>query len=315
MTGDTGGVNGTAQLSLAGMPRRLYPCTPSRLTTWLDCPRRYRMAYLDRPAPAKGQPWAHNSLGAGVHAALAAWWRLPLARRTPEAAGGLVDTMWSADGFRDAQQAGRWQLRAREMTERYVSGLDPADEPVGVERVVSTRTETLAFTGRVDRLDLRPGGTTDGGLEAQPGTDPRTGSADPGEQVVVVDYKTGRRPLTADDARSSLALALYALAASRVLRRPARRVELHHLRSGKVAAWEHEPEGLARHVRRAEGIAAECRDADAAFRRGLPDGRVDEVFPAVPGAQCGWCDFARHCPEGRAARPLHRSWDGLGEDD
>ena len=40
---------------LAGMPRRLYPCTPTRLASWLDCPRRYRMTYLDRPAPHQGK--------------------------------------------------------------------------------------------------------------------------------------------------------------------------------------------------------------------------------------------------------------------
>ena len=39
--------------------------------TFLDCPRRYRFQYLDRPTPAKGPPWAHNSLGASVHSALA----------------------------------------------------------------------------------------------------------------------------------------------------------------------------------------------------------------------------------------------------
>jgi putative RecB family exonuclease len=65
------------QLGFEGMPQRLYPCTPTRLSTWLDCPRRYRMTYLDRPAPAKGPPWAHNSLGASVHNALAVRWLLP----------------------------------------------------------------------------------------------------------------------------------------------------------------------------------------------------------------------------------------------
>jgi len=70
------------QLGFEGMPRRLYPCTPSRLRAWLDCPRRYRMTYLDRPPPSKGPPWAHNSLGASVHNALANWWRLPRAERT-----------------------------------------------------------------------------------------------------------------------------------------------------------------------------------------------------------------------------------------
>ena len=75
------------QEELQGMPRRLYPCTPTRLATWLDCPRRYRMTYLDRPPPVKGPPWAHNSLGASIHNALAGWWRLPPAERTVAAAG------------------------------------------------------------------------------------------------------------------------------------------------------------------------------------------------------------------------------------
>ena len=44
------------QLGFEGMPRRLYSCTPTRLTTWLDCPRRYRMGYLDRPVVPKGPP-------------------------------------------------------------------------------------------------------------------------------------------------------------------------------------------------------------------------------------------------------------------
>jgi putative RecB family exonuclease len=56
---------------------RLFSCTPSRLTAWVDCPRRYRMTYVDKPRPKGGPPWAHNSLGASVHSALAGWWRLP----------------------------------------------------------------------------------------------------------------------------------------------------------------------------------------------------------------------------------------------
>ncbi len=57
------------------------------------------------------------------------------------------------------------------------------------------------MSGRIDRLDDRRG-------------------ADGSGELVVVDYKTGRHVLTTDDARTSLPLALYALAAERVLRRP-----------------------------------------------------------------------------------------------
>src|SRR3712207_8282347 len=54
----------------------------------------------------------------------------------------------------------------------YLTGLDPADEPVGAERQVAATTERLALSGRVDRIDQR------------------------GDELVVVDYKTGDRKST-----------------------------------------------------------------------------------------------------------------------
>src|ERR1700727_1721711 len=238
------------QLGFEGMPRRLYMCTPTRLTTWLDCPRRYRMGYLDRPAPPKGPPWAHNSLGASVHNALAAWWRLPLSRRTAQAAGALLIQGWIGEGFAGNAQSASYRDWARSLVEGYVSGLDPADEPVGVERTVATRTDKIAVSGRIDRLVAPP---------PPPGAE--------GTELSVGDTKTGRHVLSVDDARSSLALAIYALAASRALRRVCRRVELHHLPSGQVLAWEHTDESLQRHLRRGEdeaGRGAERDDESAA---------------------------------------------------
>jgi RecB family exonuclease len=282
------------QLGFEGMPRRLYSCTPTRLTTWLDCPRRYRMSYLDRPVLPKGPPWAHNSLGASVHNTLAGWWRLPMARRTVESAGALLDQGWITEGYSDNEQSARYRDWARRMVEHYVSGLDPADEPAGVERTVATRTDMIAVSGRIDRLDTR---SASGG----------------GTELVVVDYKTGRHVLSTDQARSSLALALYAIAAGRVLRRDCRRVELHHLPTGQVFAWEHTDETLARHLRRAEDIAAECAEADERMRGPLPREKYDEVFPPRPTPGCGWCDYLRHCPEGQAAAVQRRPWDGLAD--
>jgi RecB family exonuclease len=280
------------QLQLDGMPRRLYSCTPTRLSTWLDCPRRYRMSYLDRPAPPKGPPWAHNSLGASVHNALAAWWRLARPGRTVTAAGDLLQAGWLTDGYASDAQSAEYRQRSRTLVEEYVTGLDPDREPVGVERTVATRTEKIAVSGRIDRLDSRPAGDQ--------------------EALVVVDYKTGRYVPTVDDARSSLALALYALAAQRVLRRPCRRVELHHLPSRQVLAWEHTPEALARQLGRAEDIAQECAAADAVYREEGPAAEAFEaVFEARPGPQCAWCDFRAHCPEGRAATESRLPWDGL----
>jgi hypothetical protein len=88
-------------------------------------------------------------------------------------------------------------------------------------------------------------------------------------------------------------------------------VELHHLPTGTVHAWEHTPATLDRHLGRAEDIAAECAAADQRYRDGLPPGGQDEVFPPSPGPGCGWCDFRAACPEGSAATPARRPWDGL----
>jgi putative RecB family exonuclease len=277
------------QEELAGMPVRLYPATPTRLLTWLDCPRRYRFAYLDRPMPPKGPPWAHNSVGAAVHSALADWWTLPFAQRTPRSGVAAVRRRWLSDGFRDEGQSAAARERAVTWVGEYLGRVDPGAEPVGVERTVSTPTRTLVLSGRVDRIDAR------------------------GDALAIVDYKTGRHEPDEADARSSLALAVYAVAARRTLRRPCSRVELHHLPSGTVAAADHSPEGLARKVAEAESIGADAARADAAYRRGEASGsKADAVFPPLTSPACSWCDWRRHCPEGQAAAPEIEPWAGLG---
>jgi putative RecB family exonuclease len=269
------------QLSLDGMPRRLFKVTPSRLSTWLDCPRRYRMTYLDRPPLPRGGAWAHSTLGAVVHNAMRALFDLAPEERTPSRAARLVNTHWSAEGFRDSEQAARYRERARGWVADYVAEQEPADDPVGVERWVSMPTERIIAEGRVDRIDQR------------------------GDELVVVDYKTGRNPSTEDDARSSPALALYALAARRTLRRPCRRVELHHLPSGEVAAWEHSEPSLRRHLERMEETASDAALATDTLDAG---GDRELLFPPRTSRGCSYCDFRRHCPEGQDAAPSVEPW-------
>ncbi|WP_089253689.1 RecB family exonuclease [Asanoa hainanensis] len=265
------------------MPERLFVCTPSKLGAYADCPRRYRYSYVDRPAPPKGPPWAHNSLGASVHTALRSWFALPPERRVREALPGLLKGTWVREGYRDDDQERAVYRRALDWLESYVAGLDPEFEPLGVERVVAVKTAVLAFNGRADRIDARGG------------------------EVVIVDYKTGRTGLDADDARGSQALALYAYAAERVFRKPCRRVELHHLPTGTVAAHDHTEASIARQVSRAEDTARDIIEAEKAIAAGTDP---DEAFPTTPGPMCGWCDFKRSCPVG-AEVPNKDQWAGI----
>jgi RecB family exonuclease len=271
------------QLGLFAPPRRLFTCTPSKLVAYEDCPRRYRYAYVDRPAPPKGPPWAHNSLGASVHTALRNWYALPVDKRTAAALPTVLRATWVGEGYRDEAQEREAYRRALTWLEDYVEGIDPRVDPVGVERVVAARTEVLALSGRVDRIDQV------------------------GEELVIVDYKTGRAELTGDDARGSRALALYAYAAERVFRRRCRRVELHHLPTGTVAAHDHTEESLARHLRRAEQTAQDVIDAEKSVSDGADP---DQAFPTAAGPICTWCDYRRVCPAGADA-PVREPWTAM----
>lgn len=278
----------TAQASrepaLPGMPRPLLRASPSRLLAWVDCPRRYRFQYLDRPAPRPRPQRAHTSLGLAVHAALRDWWDLPAGERTPEAGARLLREAWSETGFRDPDQSQRWRARAEGQVRAYLAGVDPGRQPLGVERTVPLRTEVMALTGRIDRLDER------------------------GDVLVVVDYKTSRAVPTDDEARSSLPLALYAAAAWKTFRRRCVRVELHHVPTGAVASHEHSGESLRRRIAEAESIAADIRQAEADHAERGP---ASDAFPVRVGPLCRWCDFRAHCPEGQAAGPERSGWAAL----
>lgn len=309
------------------MPEPLFVCTPSKLTTFEDCPRRYRYTYVDRPAPPKGPAWAHNSLGASVHTALRGWYATPASRRRATEVARLLRATWISDGYRDQRQEDQAFALALGWMEPYVAALDPDAEPLGVERVVAVKTARLALSGRVDRIDLRPrppAGADDPPLAiGDPGTadmtnvtDNSAGSASTGqsdatsgagEELVIVDYKTGRAGMTSDDARGSRALALYAYASARVFRRPCHQVELHHLPTGTVAAHRHTDESLARHLTRATATAADIVTAQRSVRQGADP---DAAFPTRTGPLCSWCDYRRHCPAGQDA-PAREPWAGL----
>ena len=266
------------------MPAPLFAASPSKLLAYLDCPRRYRLQYLDRPTPERRRQRAHTSLGNAVHNALRDWWDLPV--RTPDLGAGLVDRSWIDVGFRDGEQSRAWRERMRGAVTTYLGSVDPGTQPVGIERTVSFVSGDLRLSGRVDRLDDRDG------------------------ELVVVDYKTSRVASTDDDARTSLPLALYAAAVWKMFRRRTLRVELHHVPTGTVAGHVHTPESLARKVEQARSIARDARRAEVDFAE---KGAASELFPARPGPLCGWCDMRAHCPQGQAAGPEKSDWAALEE--
>lgn len=264
--------------------RRPYRASPTRLLTYLDCPRRYRFAYLDRPTPAKTPPRAHTVVGVVVHNVLRDFWDLAPGQRTPDAVARSLAATWSDVGFRDAAQSATWRSRITAEVVDYLRGIDRDVQPRGVERSVNLPVGRALLMGRIDRIDDRDG------------------------ELVIVDYKTSRRPIDGSAARVSLPLAFYAAAVGRLFRSRCVTVELHHVPTGEVIAHQHTDESLDRKLAEADSIVAELIDVDQSYAQ---QAAASTAFPPRPSALCRWCDFREHCPEGQAMGPAMLPWEGL----
>lgn len=277
-----------SQEEFPGMPARLIPASPSRLDTWLQCPRKFRFQYLDKPKrPSK--MWAHQMVGISVHNALKEWWLLPIEKRTQASGLALLRANWRVEGFRDLGQADQTLEEVESWFGNYVKSLDPNEEPARLEQTLGFITPHLNVQGRIDRIDERDG------------------------EYVVVDYKTGRSPLTDEDARTSMALAIYVKAVRTGLKKPCSQVELHHLPTGEILSFRHSEESLQRQLDRMEQIGIESGQAMAAAEREPEDS--DRIFPAHSSPLCGWCDYWEFCETGQSSATRKEPWAGLASSD
>lgn len=239
------------------------------------------------------QRWAHQSLGLSIHAVLRDWFDLEPAQRTEDAVRGLMHRSWIPVGYRTPEQSEQWKRNAASMTWSYLRDEAGRAEPHSRERSLGARTGAITISGRIDRLDVDD-------------DDPER------RRLTVVDYKTGRSVPTTDDARSSMALAAYAVCVQQSLRRSADRVQLHHVPSGTRVEWQHTEAGLQRHLDRLDRIGLEFAAAQQAVELG--DASAPEVFAPSPGPLCGWCDHQETCAVGLQAAAPKQAWAGLPSD-
>lgn len=269
--------------------------SPSKVATWLDCPRRYFFAYVEkRPS---GRSWAHLSFGNSVHAALREWFALEKNERRPGRIADIVSQQWIDAGFRDTEQSDAWRQRAVAMVTAYITGPDSGDEPMSTERTLAFKADGFIMQGRIDRIDH---------VHSRD---------DNGERLSVIDYKTGKSAPTIEDVRGSSALAMYALMVQRTLGATCFDVALHHVPSGACVSWTHTDESLQRQLDRVTQIARDIvaaqdtRDALDTTEQQV----LDDLFPARPGRVCGFCDYWEACPAGQRASERQESWAGLSE--
>jgi putative RecB family exonuclease len=254
-------MNGAEQQSLPGMDLdKVTFLSPSALERYRLCPRLYRFLYLDGLRRlSRSSP--QQAFGTSVHAALREFYRLPVGRRSLRTLLELFRRLWVRDGYRDRQQQQRERERGAAALRAWYGRTDTTVVPHATELGLQAAWGDIVLKGRLDRVDADGGG------------------------LVVVDYKTGRRPATQEAADADEALTIYAALVERRLGRPVTRLVLDHVVAGEQVVTERPPAVLRERL--GEVLAA----AETL--------RADREFAPRTGPWCAGCDLLGRCPEGQ----------------
>jgi putative RecB family exonuclease len=255
-------MHGAEQQALPGIdPARVTFVSPSALERYRHCPRLYRFLYVDglwrasRTGPAQ-------AFGTTVHNALREFFRLPVARRSLDVLLGLYRKSWVREGYRGKEERERERARGADALRAWYERADTQVVPHATELGLQATYGEIVLKGRLDRVD-----------------------ADPGGGLVVVDYKTGRRPATQAAADDDEALTIYAALVERRLGRPVTRLVLDYVVAGEEVTTVRPPEVLAERLGEVLRVAGELR--------------ADREFVPRTGPWCAGCDLLGRCPDGQ----------------
>ncbi len=246
--------------------------SPSRASDFMTCPLLYRFRTVDR-LPEPSSPDAVR--GTVVHKVLENLFDLPAPDRTPHRAGEMLHPAWEsvleadptiAEMFGpEGPEITSWLGSCRDSLERYFSLEDPTRlEPAERELYVETLLDSkLLLRGFVDRIDVAPTG-----------------------EIRVVDYKTGKAPHPAFEAKALFQMKFYALVLWRTRGIVPAMLQLVYLGSGELLRYSPDESDLRATERKVEAL---WKAIDLAQQTG--DWRPRR------SALCGWCAHQALCPE------------------
>ena len=246
--------------------------SPSRASDFTSCPLLYRFRTIDQlPEP----PSEAAARGTVVHKVLEDLFDLPAPERTPRQARSMVEQAWEdvrsldpalATLFTSEAEGAEegWLESCRQVLRRYFDLEDPRRlEPAEREHYVEALLDSkLLLRGFIDRVDVAADG-----------------------RIRVVDYKSGRVPSEAYEAKALFQLKFYALVIWRTRGVVPAMLQLIYLGSGDILRYVPDEADLLATERKAEAIWRAIRTAQ----------ETGEWQPN-PGRLCGWCAHKSLCP-------------------
>ncbi len=247
------------------MPKSL---SPSAVSSFRDCPRAFRYAYVDRIPQAPTIPASKGTLS---HRALELLYERPAAERTPQALSSdlstaaveLAPTRDFAELNLDAAAWDSFVADAHTLSQRIFELEDPtAIEPIGLELKLEAVSNGVRLRGVIDRLERDEHGA-----------------------LVVTDYKTGSVPGERFETAKLQGVHFYSLLCESVFGvRPARVQLLFLSKPEAIIATPTE-----------QSVRGTSKKVSAVWQAVTRACDVDDFRP-VPGRLCDWCSYRDRCP-------------------
>ncbi len=238
--------------------------SPSKITTYLACPIKYRWTYLDPRGRIYLRSKSYFSFGTSLHKVLQRFHDSGDAGVTTldEAAAALEES-WIDAGYANAEEMTQALAEGKEIISSYVEQVQKAPvtaKTLYVEKTLKVTIEDFILVGRLDRVDEWDDGTLE-----------------------ILDYKTGRSGVTNEEAAEDLALCVYQLLVKK--HHPDRKVcaSIIAVRSGEKGTFSLSESELSLLEKDLKSICDEILTRD-----------YETIIPKVKNL-CPKCDFLKLC--------------------
>jgi RecB family exonuclease len=238
--------------------------SPSKITTYLACPVKYRWTYVDSQGKWYLRAKSYYSFGTTLHRVLELFHRSEdNGVETTQEALAAYDENWLDAGFHSAEEMAESYHEGKEMLEHHLDQVQKRQttaKVIAVEKMLKIDTPNFVLSGRIDRLDEHEDGT-----------------------VEIVDYKSGRASVTEEEVANDISMGVYQLLVREAY--PDRSViaTIYALRSGESASYSMSDQEIERFRRDITLLGDEII--------------TQEYFDLTPRLKrlCVGCDFVPLC--------------------
>lgn len=166
--------------------------SPSKITTYLACPTKYRWTYLDDRGKWYLRSKSYFSFGTSLHQVLQRYHDASdTGVTTTEEAIAALEESWIDAGYGSQDEMMQALAEGKSLVKNYTERIQKepvTSETIYIEKLIKMDLGAFILQGRVDRVDELP----DGSLE-------------------VVDYKSKRSTVTEEDIKFDVAMGIYQL--------------------------------------------------------------------------------------------------------